>query len=156
MVSWTDCAGKHQHRRALGWGGLIISLWNIHYSTWNYTELTGLQVRWEVHDPLEQNQSHSGMKPFLFALCLSRALPPTCCSANAFSPLIPVILAWTVVCCACAICSTMGPWHFHEPLGGSVMQIIMLWSSQHILAVLSFRLCHLSHPSLTGHPPAWF
>ena len=117
MVSWTDCAGKHQHCRALGWGGLIISLWNIHYSTWNYMELTGLQVRWEVHDPLEQTQSHSGMKPFHFPPCSSRALPPTCCSTDAFSLLIPVILAWTVVCCVCAICSTMGPWYLHGASG---------------------------------------
>lgn len=112
MVSWTDCAGKHQHCGALGWGGLIISLWNIHYSTWNYTELTGLQVRWEVHDPLEKTQSHSGMKPFHFAPRSSRALPPTCCSADAFSLLIPVILACAVVCRVCAICSAMGPWIF--------------------------------------------
>lgn len=146
MVSWTDCAGKHQHCGALGWGGLIMSLWNIHYSTWNYMELTGLQVHWEVHDPLEQTQSHSGMKPLHFAPHSSRALPPTRCSASAFSLLFPGILAWTVICCVFAICSTRGPDTYMEPLGGSVIQIIMLLSSQDILAVLPFRSCHFFTP----------
>lgn len=117
MVSWTDCAGKHQHCGASGLGGLIISLWNIHYSTWNYMELTGLKVHWEVHDPLEQTQSHSGMKRFHFAPRSSSGLPPTCCSANAFSLHISVILVWTVIRGVGAICSTTGPWYLHEASG---------------------------------------
>lgn len=35
-----------------------------------------------------------------------------------------------------------------KPLGGSVLQIMMLLSSQDIFTVLSFRLCHLSHAHL--------
>lgn len=169
MVSWTDCAGKHQHCGALGWGGLIISLWNIHYSTWNYMELTRLRVHWEVHDPLEQTQSHSGMKPFHFAPHSSRALPPTRCSASAFSLLIPVILAWTVICCVFAICSTMGPWYLHgasgwecdtnnnaprQPgyFGCAAFQIVSFLHTLHWLAILQcdFKLLILTfEPYLT-------
>lgn len=142
IVSQTDCVGKQKHCGALGWGGLIISLWNIHYSTWNYTELTGLQVHWEVHDPLEQTQSHSGMKPFHFASQSSRALPPTCYSADAFSLLISVILAYIIIRHICAICSTMGPWY----LGENMIQIIMFLRSQDILVMLSFGSCNFFSP----------
>lgn len=117
MVSQTDRAGKQKHCGALGWGGLIISLWNIHYSTWNYTELTILQVHWEVHDPLEQTQSHSGMKPFHFASQSSRALSLMCDSADAFSLVILVIWAYTIICHICAICSTTGPWYLLGAFG---------------------------------------
>lgn len=146
MVSWTDCAGKHQLCGALGWGGLIISLWNIHYSTWNYTELTGLQVHWEVHDPLEQTQSRSGMKPFHFAPHSTRALPPIYCTADAFSLLFLWFWLWLSFAVFVQYVAQWGPDTYMEPLGGSMIQIIMFLRLQDILIVLSFRSCNFFTP----------
>lgn len=147
MVSQTDRVGKQKHCGALGWGGLIISLWNIHYSTWNYRELTVLQVHWEVHDPLEQTQSHSGMKPFHFASQSFRALSPIATVLMLFLCLFlwfgfilsfPMFVQYGPV----HSCAQWGPDTYMEPLGGSIIQIIMLLCSQDILVLLSFGSCN--------------
>lgn len=145
MVSWTNCAGKHQHCGALGWAGLIISLWNIHYSTWNYIELTGLRVCWEVHDPLEQTQSfwHE-----TFPLC-------SLLIQSAASYMLQWQWFYSVYCCNLGSdCCLLHLWYvphrgpdaYMEPLVGNVIEIIMLQSRQDFLAVLSFRFCHFITP----------
>lgn len=83
-----------------------------------------------------------------FSLCslLIQALPLTRCSADAFSLLILLGLwLWTFAAFVQYVAQWDPDTHV-KPLGGSVIQIMMLLSSQDIFTLLSFRLCHFFTP----------